>query len=142
MNEQAFTYDHFNNASYLFVAIGLSYIPIIMIPVITVPMMVTYWIAWLVFFTYSMTRFVSFTRRHKSLTRKKYSEIIKRHRYSLKWGFIVIPVSIFLCFICERIVGMNYLQIIGTFGLMSMLMSFIGIRVFLRNLNHDMNTVP
>ncbi|MGB0908452.1 MAG: hypothetical protein ACPGVT_13245 [Maricaulaceae bacterium] len=134
MNEQEFTYEHFDNASYLLAALGLGYFLLVMIPTINGPLVIAYSITWLIFFIYSIARFTSFIRRNRSLTQKEQGQIIKRHRYSLKWGYLVIPFSVFIPFVFSRIYDMTFVQIIGIFVVTFMLVSVFGIRLFLRNL--------
>lgn len=141
MNEQTLTYEHFDKCSFLIAAIGLAYIPMILISVINFPMLIAYISILFVFLIFSMGRYVSFIRRQKSLTQKALAQIIKRHRFSLKWFFVNIPLSVFISLICLRIFGMNYIQTIGVFGLIHMLTLFLGIRVFLRNLKRGMNAM-
>jgi len=137
MNEQAFTYEHFDNASYLFAAIGLMQLGLVIAPVMQMPFLVVLLLC-SALYIYSMVRMFKFLRKHKTLRSKEQGKIIRRHRYSLRWGFPILALCLSLTFLFARLFEVNYLQVVAFFGMCFMFISLIGVRIYLRGLKQRM----
>jgi len=142
VNEQAYAYQYFENITYFLFAIGLGLIalPFFLAPIIELPVFIAFSIIWLLFATYCFSRIVAFARRNKSISQKVQIQIIKHHRYSLKWGYIVIPLSVFITFIFARIFEMTLIQAGLIFNATLVFTTAIGTCLFLRNFKLRMSS--
>ncbi len=137
MDEQAFTYEHFKHASYMLIVCAMMYVALIILPyaVQSPLLLIIYMNICLGFFIHSMFRFVSFIKRHKSLTQKQQRKIIKRHRtYTLKHVFYAASLSALITCITVKSLDLNILQYTGIFGLIFMLAVFSLIRMTMSHL--------
>ena len=144
VKEQAYAYQHFENITYFLFAIGLGLgliaLPFFLGTIIELPVFIAFSIVWLLFLTYCFSRIVAFARRNKSISQKVQMQIIKRHRYSLKWSYIVIPLSVFTTFTFARIFEMTLIQAGLIFNATLVFTTAIGTGLFLRNLKLRMSS--
>jgi hypothetical protein len=119
---------------------GLAALPSFLGTIIELPVFIAYSIVWLLFTTYCFSRIVAFAWRNKSISQKVQMQIIKRHRYSLKWGYIVIPLSVFITFTFARIFEMTLIQTGLIFNATLGFATAIGTGLFLRNLKLRMSS--
>lgn len=138
MNEQAFTYEHFDNASYLFAAFGLMNVAVMFSYVLKLPLLVLYLVFCFSVFIYAVIRMVAFLRRYRTVTSKEQGKIIRRNMYSRKWGVPLIAISCALTYLVARVFETNITQTVSFFSLSFMLLSLVGIRIFLRDLKERM----
>ena len=144
MNEQAYVYQHFENITYFLFAIGLGIglnaLTFFLGTFIELPVLIVFSIVWLLFLTYCTSRIFAFARRNKSISQKVQMQIIKRHRYSLKWGYVVIPLSVFITFTVARIFEMTLIQAGLIFNATLVFTTAIGTWLFLRTLKLRMSS--
>jgi len=134
MNEKHFTYDHFDNCSYMFLVLGFGYLGLTFMQVLRAPVLIAILLVWTTFFAYCMFRMFTFLRQYKNLNSKQQGRIIRRHMYSRKWGLLLIPSCLAITWFIHQFMDLNYLQIIATFAALFFACAFIGIRIFLRSL--------
>lgn len=145
MNEQAFTYEHLDNLSYIWAALAVMYSLMVLFPMLAAPHYILlgpiYAIICASVFLYRFIRAVRSNRKYESLSPKKRMQMIKRHRFSPKWiiplGIVSIAISVF----CAMIFNLSFIQIMGVWGLSLMVVAFLGLRVFLYGLKSQMTAV-
>lgn len=133
-NEKTFVYGHYESVSWMFLVMGAVYSLIAAsIKFTTTELSLIIFTIMLAFLS-SLLPSIRFLFKNRHLSQKEQSQIIKKHRYSLKWGFLTITLCLSITYFISLIFEVRFQQPLfiplGVF----MLVHFVALRIWLKNL--------
>ncbi len=134
MSEEKFVYEYFSALSHNFAAWSLLYAGYFSIS-FSDPWIAFAALALLVpIVLFPLFRGVKFVRSHKAIPNHLQKRIIKRHRFSLKWIWMILCLSATIPFTLALFLELDLLRLAALSGLTAMCGMFVLLRVFLRQL--------
>ena len=141
MNGQKFVYEHFDNLSYTYAWYSFLFV-LFLLPINSFVFLLALLGLFITGFVFIMFRTIKFLRQHKNIPSKEQKQMIKRHRFSLKWLWLILGLSILASSVITLFFKQEYVYFAKVSGLIFMLSMFIFLRVFLRGIQSRMNLAP
>ena len=138
MNEQKFVYEHFNNLSYNFAAWSVLYIGFLFMPILGTSFALAYLVLMIPALLFPLLRVIKFSQSNKNISQSIQKQIIKRHRFSLNWIWLIFSLSVLMPFAVSLFFELDLIFITGIFGLTTMFSMFVFLRLFLSKLQQRM----